>query len=168
MSPSPLPLLTSSDPSGAVAWADQVAQVAHEGAVDKAGLPYIEHPRRVAETVRERGGDWVQIALALLHDVIEDTDYTLDDIMRAFCEQSGVPAHARSRMINALDALTHRKNEPRVVYIGRVREFEDSRVVKDADLSDNGDPVRLAMLPREERERLEAKYERDRATLAGV
>ena len=53
--------------------AKDIATKAHEGQVDKAGMPYIDHPRRVAERVAQVDGRPEAIAVAWLHDVVEDT-----------------------------------------------------------------------------------------------
>src|SRR5674476_127778 len=60
--------------------AKDIATKAHEGQVDKAGMPYIDHPRRVAERVAHVDVRPEAIAVAWLHDVVEDTATTLDDL----------------------------------------------------------------------------------------
>ena len=62
----------------------QIAYEAHQGQVDKAGLPYIFHPFHLAEQMT----DEISTCVALLHDVAEDTDVSLDDLAREFPQRS--------------------------------------------------------------------------------
>ncbi|WP_249051518.1 hypothetical protein [Cellulomonas fimi] len=89
-----------------------------------------------------------QIAVAWLHDVVEDTPTTLEDVEVAF----------GSVVAAAVDAMTHRPGEPRLDYYAMVRANSLVLTVKTADLADNTDPIRLAALPPELGARLEAKY----------
>lgn len=134
-----------------VSAADALAEHAHAGQTDKAGRPYIEHPRRVAS----RFTDPVLRTIALLHDVVEDTQVTLNDLHRQF----------PTVVVNAVDALTHRKGEDRATYYRRVRSNERARKVKLADVDDNADPERLALLDETTRDRLVVKYTKARAAL---
>lgn len=129
--------------------ADRLAERLHEGQVDKAGEPYIEHPRGVARLTALFGGTLHQQLAALLHDVVEDTDCTLDDL-RAL----GTP----EPVVDMIDALTRRPDEPHDDYLARVLANPDAVLVKRADLASNSDPVRLAKLPADLRDRLERKY----------
>lgn len=135
--------------------AEELATQAHAGQVDKAGQPYILHPMRVAKRfhlVQE-----VDFAVvALLHDVVEDTHVTLNDLHRMF------PTH----IVAAVDAITHRKNEPRDAYYQRVKANPLAHRVKLADVDDNSDPERLASLDVATRKRLETKYAHARQALA--
>jgi (p)ppGpp synthase/HD superfamily hydrolase len=59
----------------------RIAELAHFSQIDKAGLPYIEHPKRVLETVKAQGvAPYVQMA-AVLHDVPEDTAFSHDVLL---------------------------------------------------------------------------------------
>lgn len=79
--------------------AEALARAAHEGQVDKSGAPYATHPERVAARVSE---DDELVAIAWLHDVVEDTPITLDDLRgREFPES----------VVAAVDALTKRAGE---------------------------------------------------------
>lgn len=122
--------------------AQRIATVAHAGQVDKAGRPYITHPARVAARV---AGDDHAVAVAWLHDVVEDTTVTLADLREQF------PAE----VVAAVDDE----------YYARVRRVPLALTVKLADLADNSDPQRLARLDDATRERLVAKYARARAEL---
>lgn len=137
--------------------ARKLAESAHAGQVDKAGRPYIEHPKRVAEAVADHPTSaGLAQAVAWLHDVVEDTDVTEIDLMAA-----AMPAE----VVAAVLAITHRPNEPRAEYYARVRQNELARYVKLADVADNSDPVRLALLDDVTRQRLERKYVAARAAL---
>lgn len=132
--------------------AETLARTAHGGQVDKSGMPYAEHPARVA--ARVHGGD--ARAAAWLHDVVEDTHVTFDDLRaRGFPEQ----------VVAAIDAVTKRAGEPSEDYYARVRSNELGLQVKLADLADNTDPVRMAQLDTATRERLTAKYAKARSML---
>ena len=138
--------------------AQTLAYEAHAGQLDKAGEPYFGHLARVARRVAEQRPDRPDlIAVAWLHDLVEDTRLTVDHLARW-----GYPAP----VVELVDALTHRPHEPRVDYVARIRAAGPGAVlVKLADNADNADPARLAVLPDSDRARLETKYARDRAGL---
>jgi (p)ppGpp synthase/HD superfamily hydrolase len=126
---------------------------AHDGQVDKAGAPYVEHPRRVAATL---AGSWAAETVAWLHDVVEDTGVTLADLRdQGFADE----------VCRAVDALTRRQAEAPDDYYARVTANPLALEVKRADLADNSDPARLAKLPPELRLRLEEKYDHARERL---
>ncbi|MDP5228121.1 MULTISPECIES: HD domain-containing protein [Arthrobacter] len=131
--------------------ADEVAEQAHLGQTDKAGLPYIEHPRRVERhLVRLYPDAPVEArAAALLHDVVEDTEVTL-----AVLRSLGFP----DDVVTAVDAVTKRSGEAKEDYFARIRADRLAPMVKRADLADNTDPARMALLPEDARVRLTAKY----------
>lgn len=108
----------------------QIAFRAHEGQVDKAGMPYINHPLHVAESMP----DEITTAAALLHDVLEDTAVTRDDLAAA-----GIP----ERVLEILDCLTHAEGEPYDKYLARVKEDADAVLVKRSDIAHNSDFTRL-------------------------
>ncbi|MBA4492974.1 RelA/SpoT family protein [Paenactinomyces guangxiensis] len=62
------------------------AELAHQGQVRKSGEPYIHHPVAVAEILAELQMDITTLTAALLHDVVEDTGVTLDQIEDEFGE----------------------------------------------------------------------------------
>lgn len=137
-----------------------IAREAHEGQVDKSGHAYIEHPTRVAERLRRRHPDAGAgvIAAALLHDVLEDTELTRNDLI---CR--GIP----SDVVDDVEAVTKRAGEPAEEYFARVRARAGARAVKHADIEDNTDPARLEMLDEATRQRLIAKYTRSLQLLEG-
>ena len=129
-----------------------IATQAHAGATDKAGRPYIEHPERVAARLTEPDAQVV----ALLHDVIEDTELTAHDLRAA---------GATELQVEALEALTHADDVSDEDYWRALRQVPLARLVKVADLADNTDPARIAVLPPAQQERFRTKY---RAALAVI
>lgn len=139
-----------------VAVARAIATVAHFGQTDKGGNPYIDHPRRVAAQVSENGGDR---AVAWLHDVLEDTDITAE-MLRA----AGVPAH----IVGDVELLTRRPDIPPEDYYDAIRGSSRARRVKLADIADNTDPDRLALLDDATIARLTRKYAKARLLLGAT
>ncbi|MBR2778975.1 MAG: HD domain-containing protein [Firmicutes bacterium] len=132
----------------------EIAWKAHEGQKDKGGHPYIRHPLSVAGQLDTEE----EIMTALLHDVVEDTDYTLNDLKR-----EGFPP----AVIEALQLLTHDPEVEYMDYVRRIRPNALARRVKLADLWHNSLPERLAQpLTEKDRQRLE-KYRKARAILNG-
>lgn len=124
----------------------------HLGQTDKAGEPYIAHVVRVASGVSD---ETARIA-ALLHDVVEDTGVSLNDVELQF----------GTEVRNAVDAVTKRKGEEITDYYARVAANPMGLAIKYADLGDNGNPERLARLPEELSARLQKKYAFARSYLA--
>lgn len=144
--------------------ADSIADKAHEGQTDRNGWPYISHPRRVALGVRKLASELAAAThpdisleelkaeaqiVALLHDTVEDTGVSLAFLAR----------HFSARIVDAIDALTRRPGESRESYLSRVRVNDLARLVKLADIADNTDPKRLALLEEPTRTCLMIKYE---------
>lgn len=139
--------------SGLVDAADALAADKHRGQVDKAGRPYIEHPRRVAARLSDAEAQ----AVALLHDVLEDTDATPNELRRA-----GMP----DRVVEAVLALTKRADDESYDdAVRRAAAHPLARQVKAADVADNADEQRLALLDEDTAARLRAKYARARQLL---
>src|SRR5262249_2468574 len=112
----------------------QIAAQAHAGQKDKEGLPYILHPLRAMMSVK---GEDAQI-VAILHDVIEDTSVTADELRQAgFSEQ----------VVAAVLCVTHRKDESYADYVVRCKHNEVARRVKLADLEDNSRLDRTMLRP---------------------
>ena len=107
-----------------------IAYKAHEGQVDKTGIPYIFHPFHLAESMTDENSTIV----ALLHDVIEDTDWTIDDL-----EKEGF----NEDILTALKLMTHNPAEPYMDYISRLSTCPVARQVKLADLYHNSDQTRV-------------------------
>ena len=125
--------------------AETIARTAHAGQVDKAGMYYAGHPERVAARMDKPE----EKVVAWLHDVVEDTGFTLEDIDREFGFETAV----------AVDAVTHRKGESWSSYLCRVKGNEIARKVKIADLIDNSNLSRLPVVKEKDIIR-QAKYNR--------
>lgn len=134
--------------------ADTLAVAAHLGQVDKAGAPYIEHVREVARRLEKHGDEAVMAGL--LHDIVEDTDVTLEQL-RAM----GFP----EAVVRAVDAVTWRDGEAYMDLIARAAADPLGRLVKLADNGTNADEARLALLDDATAERLRRKYARAREVL---
>jgi len=112
----------------------EIAVKAHAHQSDKQGRPYILHPLRVMLSVE---GEEAQI-VAVLHDVVEDTSVSLDDL----CKGGFSPA-----IIEAIRCVTHSKDEPYTDYVVRCKQNPLSRQVKLADLRDNSGLDRVLLRP---------------------
>ena len=97
------------------------------------------------------------IAAAILHDVVEDSEWTLADLAAA-----GMP----TAVIRAVDAVTKRAGEEYSLLVARAAADPIGRAVKLADNADNSSPDQLAPLPVEKRQRVIAKYASARVVLA--
>ncbi|WP_329409885.1 HD domain-containing protein [Streptomyces sp. NBC_00704] len=135
---------------------EALARSAHAGQTDKAGRPYAEHLRAVAEGVRARGGDADQIAAAWLHDAVED-----DALSEAWLEAADLSDRTKAVVL----AVTKRAGETPQAYAARILATPGALLVKEADLAHNADPARLAVLDGPTRTRLTEKYARMRALL---
>ncbi|NGZ75127.1 bifunctional (p)ppGpp synthetase/guanosine-3',5'-bis(diphosphate) 3'-pyrophosphohydrolase [Saccharibacillus alkalitolerans] len=123
----------------------------HEGQTDKGGNPYVFHPIRLmlkALTEEEQ-------IIAVLHDTIEDTDLTLDDLRReGFSDE----------IVEAIDRLSRRDDENYHEFILRIKENRLAARVKILDLQDNMDLTRIKKPSEKDQKRL-AKYSRALDTL---
>lgn len=126
-----------------------LAEFAHRNQLDKAQLPYIDHPRRVLENVKAMGvRPYVQQA-AILHDVVEDTTFTLDMLRDlGFGEPTLI----------IVDLVTRKDDVPEEDYYAAIKSNPDARAVKAADIRDNLAEWRLSYLPQEKQDYLRAKY----------
>lgn len=141
-----------------------IASAAHAGQADKSGLPYSFHPLAVARIVQEIPSfqlltEEVQselIDVALLHDVLEDTDVSEEELR----------SHDISPVVvDMVKILTHGLEEDRKDYIRRVALHPLARIVKLADLAHNSSPSRLDQLDEITKERLSKKYAADIPTI---
>ena len=123
-----------------------IARKAHEGQLDKAGVDYIEHPIYVASQVDTEE----EKAVALLHDVIEDSPVSAEELL-----QAGLP----ETVVTAVQVLTKKKEQDYQTYLETVKKNPLARVVKLADLKHNSDLSRLSSITEKDRERLK-KYKK--------
>ena len=103
---------------------------AHKDQVDKTGLPYVFHPFHLAEEMT----DEISTICALLHDVIEDTEYTFESL-----SEMGFP----EEVIRVLGLLTHEDGVPYMEYVERISHDPVATRVKLADLRHNSDTTRM-------------------------
>lgn len=121
-----------------------IATQAHFGQVDKAGHPYILHLLRVMM----KGKTEDEMICGVLHDLVEDTDWTFEQL-----EEEGFPDY----IIEALQLLTKKDNKDYSLYIDLISENDLAKAVKLNDLEDNMDVRRLAVFNEVDRKRL-SKY----------
>lgn len=147
----------------------RLAEFAHGNQLDKAGLPYIEHPRRVLAKVQAQGAlPYVQIA-AILHDVTEDTRFTPQMLLDLGFSEAAV------NLVSLLDrdyskneySLFSRYDSVEDFYYGRIKESPGATMIKLADIEDNLSPWRLAYLLEATQNRLMEKYDKALKILNG-
>lgn len=129
----------------------EIALRAHAGQVDKAGAPYILHPLRLMLQMESQD----EQVVALLHDVVEDSDVTF-----AHLRAAGFP----ERIVEALQALTHSEDVSYEEYVANIARLPLARRVKLADLHDNLRIERIPQPTAKDYQRLE-KYRRAVAML---
>lgn len=117
---------------------------AHKDQVDKSGMPYVFHPFHLAEQMMDENTTIV----ALLHDVVEDTDISFSDL-----EQEGFS----DCIIDALRLLTHDDTVPYMDYVKKIAGNPIAKAVKLADLKHNSDLSRLDAIDEKALKRVE-KY----------
>lgn len=123
----------------------KIATEAHKGQVDKAGVPYINHPLTVASLVETEE----EKIVALLHDTIEDTNITEQDLLNYGFS---------NKIVEAVKLLTHNKNVPYMDYVAKIKNNELARKVKIADLTHNSDLSRLKEITDKDKKRYK-KYQ---------
>jgi (p)ppGpp synthase/HD superfamily hydrolase len=121
-----------------------LAAEAHQGVVDKAGKPYILHPLRMMLKMKTEA----EMMAAVLHDVVEDTGWTLEQL-----HEKGFP----NDVLAAVECLTKRDGEDYTAFVKRARANQIARQVKIADLEDNMDVRRITDFTQRDAERI-AKY----------
>ena len=126
----------------------QIAYQAHHGQLDYNGIPYIFHPIHLAEQM----DDEISCCVALLHDTVEDTDVTLEDLKALFPPE----------VTDAVALLTHAEDADYFDYVRAIRANPTARKVKLADLAHNSDQSRCvgSDLTEERKAAWRAKYEK--------
>ena len=113
---------------------------AHKDQIDKSVMPYVFHPFHLAEQMADENTTIV----ALLHDVIEDTEYTLDDLRKfGFAED----------VLSAISLMTHADDVPYMEYVVKIKTNPIAKAVKLADLKHNSDMSRLDQITQTDEER---------------
>jgi (p)ppGpp synthase/HD superfamily hydrolase len=137
-----------------------IAEDAHAAQVDKLDAPYIHHVRRVVARVADLAPAEISVecqTAAALHDVVEDSRWTLEDL-----RAEGFPPE----VVDAVDSVTKRDGEDYFDMVRRAAADPVGRWVKLADNLDNADPERAAQLSPDVRARLADKYAAARSILA--
>jgi len=124
---------------------------AHKEQTDKSGLPYVFHPFHLAEQMETEETTIV----ALLHDVVEDTDYTIEDLTKAGFNKT---------ITDAITLMTHADNVDYMDYVRGIKENPIAKAVKLADLTHNSDLTRLDVVDEKALRRVE-KYKQAIALL---
>ena len=119
---------------------------AHKNQVDKSGVPYVYHPFHLAEQM----DDEYSTCVALLHDVVEDSNISIDDL-----KSEGFPIE----VINAIEMMTHDDNVSYLDYVKTIKTNPIASKVKLADLKHNSDLSRLDVVDNKVLERVE-KYKK--------
>ncbi len=117
---------------------------AHKEQVDKTGMPYVFHPFHLAEQM----DDELSTVCALLHDVVEDTDITFENL-----SEMGFP----KEVVDVLKLLTHEESIPYMEYVKKISTNPTAKKVKIADLRHNSDTTRLNLVDEKAKQRCE-KY----------
>ena len=116
-----------------------IAYYAHRGQLDKSGVSYIYHPIHLAEQMDTEE----ECIVALLHDTVEDTDVTFEQLEKEFSKT----------VIEALKLLTHDKSIPYMEYVRAIKNNPIARKVKIADLYHNSDETRLDKVTEKDQKR---------------
>lgn len=123
----------------------KIAFDAHRGQVDRAGIDYVNHPFHLAEQMDTEA----ETCVALLHDVVEDSDWTIEMLAA-----EGIPNDA----LEAIVLLTHKEGVPYLEYVESLKSNEIARKVKLADLKHNSDLSRLSKVSEKDLARVRKYY----------
>jgi len=127
----------------------------HKDQVDKGGAPYYMHPITVALKMETEE----QKIVALLHDVVEDSDTTLDDLRSMGFSD---------RIVDAVNAVTKKDGESYGVYLKKIKENDLAKAVKLGDLEHNSDLSRLNRVPTEKDYKRVYRYQKAKEYLLGL
>lgn len=117
---------------------------AHKEQTDKSGIPYVFHPIHLAEQMQDED----TTVVALLHDVIEDTSYSIEDLKNMGFNQ---------RVLDAITLMTHAEGVAYMDYVAKIKENPIAKAVKLADLAHNSDITRMDVVDEKAISRIE-KY----------
>ena len=126
----------------------RIAYQAHHGQLDYNGIPYIFHPIHLAESM----DDEISCCVALLHDTVEDTALTIEDLKAVFPPE----------VTDAVALLTHSNGTDYFDYVRTIKDNPIARKVKLADLAHNSDQSRCvgSDLSEERKTKWKEKYEK--------
>lgn len=122
-----------------------IAYNAHHGQVDKSGVPYIYHPIHLAEQMETED----ECIVALLHDIVEDTEVTIEELEKEFSKE----------IVEAIRLLTHDKTVEYMEYIRKIKDNPIAKRIKLADLKHNSDQTRKEEITEKDKIRKE-KYKK--------
>lgn len=106
---------------------------AHKDQTDKSGIPYVFHPIHLAEQMTDED----TTVVALLHDVVEDTSYTIEDL---------AALGFNDRVLAAIQLMTHADDVPYMDYVAKIKSNPIAKAVKLADLAHNSDITRMDVI----------------------
>ena len=106
---------------------------AHKDQLDKSGMPYVFHPFHLAEQMKTEETTIV----ALLHDLVEDTEYTIEDLVNMGFDKA---------ITDAIALMTHADNVDYMDYVRMIKDNPIAKEVKLADLNHNSDLTRLDVI----------------------
>lgn len=131
-----------------------IAYNAHHGQEDKSGVPYIFHPVHLAEQMH----DEYSVCVALLHDTVEDTNLTFDDLAKEFPKE----------IVDAVALLTHDKSESYETYLKKIKTNSLAMAVKMADIEHNSTFARIpsGALTQQTMDKLTRKYDKAKKILS--
>ena len=134
----------------------RIAYKAHHGQLDYNGIPYIFHPIHLAEQM----DDEFSCCVALLHDVVEDTQVTLDELKAVFPKE----------VTDAIALMTHNDDTDYFDYVRAIKGNPIARKVKLADIAHNSDQSRCigSDLTEERKEKWRVKYEKAKRILTEI
>ena len=134
----------------------RIAYKAHHGQLDYNGIPYIFHPIHLAEQM----DDEFSCCVALLHDVVEDTQVTLDELKAVFPKE----------VTDAITLMTHNDETDYFDYVRAIKGNPIARKVKLADIAHNSDQSRCigSDLTEERKEKWRVKYEKAKRILTEI
>lgn len=118
----------------------------HKSQVDKCGIPYPFHPFHVAESMQ----DEATTCVALLHDILEDTDITAQELLEMGFSKE---------IVEAICLMTHDEGVPYLDYVRTIKGNPIARAVKISDLTHNSDLTRLDTVTEKDRQRVD-KYKK--------
>jgi len=150
----------------------QIAEYAHRDQKRENGEEYVNHPYRCLAIYREFVGivpneyDCIDVdllyeynipfegvqELSLLHDVVEDSDFTVDEIGEIF-DECDLGNYFDVHIRKPLELITHDKNDDYEEYILKCSKHPSSALVKMIDMQDNVNAFTLSSYDKDKYER---------------
>lgn len=121
----------------------ECANKLHDGQFRQSGEPYIIHPLNVAYILTEEKADANTICAGFLHDTLEDTDYTKEDIIRDFNEEVAIlvegvtkisklnfSTKTEQNMANTRKIITGLITDPRIIVVKLADRLHNMRTLE--------------------------------------